>query len=258
MNGRLYRSRDDRMVAGVAGGLANYLNIDPSLVRILWVVLVPLTGGLILLLYLVMAIIVPEQRFDDDRWRAWEAQSGSWTPPPDRPPDAPIDAPDGARWASAAGFTAQPGSGVPAEQGGPMDPMEPMDPLGATPNDAAADAGLVGAPTAEAGADDATRAFAAAVPVAAATEPASPTAAPGPGSTWTPPPPDRRPTWASQHEHHHDRTAPLVFGLILVFIGAVLLARSYLPGIDWGLTWPILFVGIGIALLIGSVRRASR
>jgi hypothetical protein len=49
-----------------------------------------------------------------------------------------------------------------------------------------------------------------------------------------------------------------VFGLILVFIGAVLLARSYLPGIDWGLTWPILFVGIGIALLIGSVRRASR
>ena len=48
-----------------------------------------------------------------------------------------------------------------------------------------------------------------------------------------------------------------MLGLILVFIGGVLLARSYLPGIDWGLTWPILFVGIGIALLVGSVRRSS-
>ena len=59
MDRRLYRSRDVRMVAGVAGGLAAYLNIDPSLVRILWVVLIPLTGGLILLLYLAMALIVP-------------------------------------------------------------------------------------------------------------------------------------------------------------------------------------------------------
>lgn len=58
---RLYRSRDDRMLAGVAGGLAEMLDIDPSLVRIVWAVLVVLTGGLALLVYLVMAIVVPEQ-----------------------------------------------------------------------------------------------------------------------------------------------------------------------------------------------------
>ena len=43
MGTRLYRSRDDRMLAGVAGGLAEIWDADPSLVRILWAILVPLT-----------------------------------------------------------------------------------------------------------------------------------------------------------------------------------------------------------------------
>ncbi len=59
MNERMYRSREDRIIAGVAGGVAEQLNIDPSIVRILWVILTPLTGGLALLLYFVMAIVVP-------------------------------------------------------------------------------------------------------------------------------------------------------------------------------------------------------
>jgi phage shock protein C len=58
---RLYRSPDDRMLAGVAGGLSEMLDIDPSIVRIVWAVLVPLTGGIALLVYIVMAIVVPEQ-----------------------------------------------------------------------------------------------------------------------------------------------------------------------------------------------------
>jgi phage shock protein C len=58
---RLYRSADDRMLAGVAGGLAEMLDIDPSIVRIVWAVLVVLTGGLALLVYIVMAIVVPER-----------------------------------------------------------------------------------------------------------------------------------------------------------------------------------------------------
>ena len=41
---RLYRSRDDRVLAGVAGGMADYLGIDPTIVRILWV-LAFLPGG---------------------------------------------------------------------------------------------------------------------------------------------------------------------------------------------------------------------
>lgn len=60
MGDRLYRSRSDRMLAGVAGGLAEMWGADPSLVRIVWALLVLLTGGLALVVYIVMAIVVPE------------------------------------------------------------------------------------------------------------------------------------------------------------------------------------------------------
>ena len=61
MTDRLYRSPDDRMLAGVAGGLAEMLDFDPSIIRIVWAVLIVLTGGLALLVYIVMAIVVPER-----------------------------------------------------------------------------------------------------------------------------------------------------------------------------------------------------
>jgi phage shock protein C len=60
MNDRLYRSRDDRMIAGVAGGLAERWDADPSLIRIIWAFLVILTGGIALVVYVVMALVVPE------------------------------------------------------------------------------------------------------------------------------------------------------------------------------------------------------
>lgn len=55
---KLYRSESDRMFFGVCGGLAQYLNIDPSLVRIAFVALFFL-GGHGLLIYLIMALIIP-------------------------------------------------------------------------------------------------------------------------------------------------------------------------------------------------------
>jgi phage shock protein C len=58
---RLYRSVDDRVLAGVAGGMAELWDIDPSIVRIAWVVLTPLTAGFTIIVYLIMAIIVPEE-----------------------------------------------------------------------------------------------------------------------------------------------------------------------------------------------------
>jgi phage shock protein C len=61
MNGRLYRSRRDRMLAGVAGGMADYLGIDPSLVRVGWAILILASGGALLLVYILMAFIVPEE-----------------------------------------------------------------------------------------------------------------------------------------------------------------------------------------------------
>ena len=60
MNRRLYRSRTDTVIGGVAAGVASYLNADPALVRIAWAILVPLTGGAALLAYIVAWIVVPE------------------------------------------------------------------------------------------------------------------------------------------------------------------------------------------------------
>jgi phage shock protein C len=55
---RLYRSANDKVIAGVCGGLAQYFNIDPALVRLAFVVFA-LAGGASVLLYIVLAIAVP-------------------------------------------------------------------------------------------------------------------------------------------------------------------------------------------------------
>jgi phage shock protein C len=57
---RLYRSRNERMVAGVAGGIADYFNIDPTIIRLLFVI-ATLFGGPGLIAYIVLAIVVPEE-----------------------------------------------------------------------------------------------------------------------------------------------------------------------------------------------------
>jgi phage shock protein C len=57
---KLYRSKTDRKVAGVCGGLAQYFNIDPTLIRVLFIVLAIL-GGSGLVLYLALWIIVPKE-----------------------------------------------------------------------------------------------------------------------------------------------------------------------------------------------------
>ena len=56
---RLVRSANDRMLAGVAAGLAEYMNIDPTIVRLLFVLLA-LAGGGGGLIYIIMWIIMPE------------------------------------------------------------------------------------------------------------------------------------------------------------------------------------------------------
>ncbi len=57
---RLYRSRDERMIAGVCGGIATYFGIDPTVVRLLAVAAILLAGSAILA-YLIAWIIVPEE-----------------------------------------------------------------------------------------------------------------------------------------------------------------------------------------------------
>ena len=57
---RLTRSNTNRMVAGVGAGLGEYLNIDPTMVRLLFVLGFFVLGPGIVLAYLIMAIVVPE------------------------------------------------------------------------------------------------------------------------------------------------------------------------------------------------------
>jgi phage shock protein C len=153
MNRRLYRSRTDTILGGVAAGLADYLNTDPALVRIAWAILVPLTGGAALIAYIVAWVVVPEE---------------------------PV-----------AGADAAPGNLSAAE--------ETTDPV----------TGETIAPAA-----------------------------------------DTKPT-ASRPS---DQRAGMVVGIGLVLIGVWFLLREYLPGIDWGLIWPLVVVGIGAAILVTSMR----
>ena len=57
---KLYKSNTDKKLAGVCGGIAEYFNIDSTLVRLGWVVF-SLLGGSGLLAYLIAAIIMPDQ-----------------------------------------------------------------------------------------------------------------------------------------------------------------------------------------------------
>jgi phage shock protein C len=58
VNRRLYRCREDRVLAGVAAGVAEYFGLDPTLVRVLWLLSI-FFGGVSLVIYIGLAIIMP-------------------------------------------------------------------------------------------------------------------------------------------------------------------------------------------------------
>jgi phage shock protein PspC (stress-responsive transcriptional regulator) len=143
---RLYRSPDDKVIAGVAGGLARHFDADPSIIRIIWAVAIIASGGLGLLLYIVMAIVVPY------------------------PPEGYV--------APGAEATTDPTGG-----GG----------------------STFGAPSTSRGGDG-------------------------------------------------GRSAALILGAILVVIGGLFLIRELLPDIDLSISWPVISVILGIALIVLSIR----
>jgi phage shock protein C len=116
MNERLYRSVDDRVIAGVCGGLAARFAVDPSLVRIAYALLALITGIFpLLVLYVIMAAVVPE-----------EPTGFAGRPPTPPDPDAMPgwNAPGGAAGAAGTGFVAAPTPGdatgvAPTEPGAP-------------------------------------------------------------------------------------------------------------------------------------------
>lgn len=74
---RLYRSRSDRVVAGICGGLADFFGLDASLIRLAFVLGVVFGFGSLLVVYLVMLFVVPE-----------EPLSAAPVPPPPLPVDS--------------------------------------------------------------------------------------------------------------------------------------------------------------------------
>ena len=62
MDKKLYRNTQSKMIAGVCAGLAEYINIDPTIIRVIWA-LVGLSGAGIVA-YLVCALIIPEKPSD--------------------------------------------------------------------------------------------------------------------------------------------------------------------------------------------------
>lgn len=108
---RLTRSRHDKVVSGVCGGVARYFNVDPSLVRILTVVAALLTSGAALLVYLVAVMVMPE----DEPSGPPAGPAPVWPPQP--PTAAPGPAPQDPVWGreGAPWEQSQPGSPVTGE-----------------------------------------------------------------------------------------------------------------------------------------------
>jgi phage shock protein C len=105
MGRRLYRSSSERVFAGVAGGVAEYFDLDPALVRVVWAVLILASGGIFLLLYIVMWFVVPEAPpgvLSGDPW-----------PPASSVPGAGTSADQGAADAGSPEAAAAAGGGVP-------------------------------------------------------------------------------------------------------------------------------------------------
>ena len=59
-HGRLHRSTADKKIAGVCGGIAEYLGVDPTIIRLVWALLI-CGWGTGLLLYLICAVVLPEE-----------------------------------------------------------------------------------------------------------------------------------------------------------------------------------------------------
>lgn len=61
MKKKLYRDTNNKMISGVCSGIANYLNIDPTIVRLIWAVVTVFTALFAgTLLYFIFAIVIPE------------------------------------------------------------------------------------------------------------------------------------------------------------------------------------------------------
>jgi phage shock protein PspC (stress-responsive transcriptional regulator) len=221
---RLTRSSRDRMWAGVAGGLGEYFDVDPVLVRLIWVAAAVFTGGLAIPVYILFWIIMPRDdqapRGAPGRWHAWSQEFQTETRRIAE--EARRLADDVAQQAQTGWRTDEPGR---------------------TQNEGAS---TETARTARESMPD--------------TEGGPATMKGGRSSEWAAPPP----TWGSWETApvvHADRESGRrrMAGIILVGLGLLFLANQLgvLRWIPWHLVWPLILVAAGVGLLLkqGDWRR---
>ena len=213
---RLYRSVDDRILAGVAGGVAAYFDVDPVIVRII-------SGSLTFWAYIVMIFVVP---LEPSEWPApspWAPGGGpagyaaTYTPPVTT---GPVDA----GTTPAAGTAAGEPAAATAD---------------ATTGSAAGPATAPGMPPAGApapgwgwGYDWRTQRR---------------------QERWQRRA-ERWQQRAERHEYHSYGGPSLVFGLLLILVGGLLAWHQVDPNFDLNITWPVVVIAFGAILVVSSLR----
>lgn len=153
---KLERSRDNKVLGGVCAGIANYLNMDPTLVRLLVVTITVITGGAPLLLYVLALFLMSEESprpsgeiypsaAPADYWSQGYPPAASGypqsAPPPyaaNRPnvPADPVWGPAGAPWEQAYPGTADPANPATPNPANPVSPdPKAADPTSDRPGD---------------------------------------------------------------------------------------------------------------------------
>ena len=64
---RLYRSRYNRKIAGVCGGLGDYFNVDPTIMRLIFIMVILFSVGLGIIAYILMWVVMPEEPSHGER-----------------------------------------------------------------------------------------------------------------------------------------------------------------------------------------------
>ncbi|CAI6086005.1 PspC domain-containing protein [Cohnella sp. JJ-181] len=120
---KLYRSTRDRKLFGVCGGLADYLGVDATLLRILLVIVTVFSGGTVLFVYIIAGFIIPrDSDFGGHAFGGPQQGQGGWAPPPHNggwtpPQQPPQPRPPASSWNSGGAWPGPaPAAAKPAPQ----------------------------------------------------------------------------------------------------------------------------------------------
>lgn len=219
---RLYRCRHDRWLAGVAGGMAEYFEVDPTIVRVLWI-LSAFFGGITILLYIILAFVMPPE--------PWPMSGMPGYPPA---PGASGAGPSGAGPSGAGAMGAGPmGAGTMGATGEPD----------ATPGSSGGPTGDAADPGAPTGAADGIPGWT-------------------PPQGWSTSPEWQGPAWTGhRHQSGPDRgSGRTAFGLgvLLVVFGSIALLGAVIPAWTAIGLGPAFILALGVALIVAAARRPAR